>query len=212
MESIYFNKEHKLFRQTLKEFIDKEIRPYAEEWEESETCPREIFKKMGAATDSALLQTVSVGVVNLLFTYIAIQTVDRWGRRKLMMTGSAGLAILYLFLGLGYFLGMEGVPILVVVVASIALYAMTLAPVTWVVLSEIFPNRIRSTAMAAATTMLWVASALLVVTFPYLNEGLKTSGTFWVYAGICLAGFLFIYRKLPETKGKTLEEIEINPE
>jgi sugar porter (SP) family MFS transporter len=170
----------------------------------------EVFSAAGYQITELLFTIVITGVVNLLFTYIAIRTVDRWGRRKLMMTGSAGLAILYLFLGLGYYLGVEGVSILIVVVTSIALYAMTLAPVTWVVLSEIFPNRIRSTAMAAATTMLWVASALLVVTFPYLNQGLQASGTFWVYAGICLAGFLFIYKKLPETKGKSLEEIEKN--
>jgi SP family sugar porter-like MFS transporter len=169
----------------------------------------EVFSAAGYQITELLFTIVITGAVNLVFTYVAIRTVDRWGRRKLMMTGSAGLAILYLVLGLGYYLGVEGIPILVVVVASIALYAMTLAPVTWVVLSEIFPNRIRSTAMAAATTMLWVASALLVVTFPYLNQGLQASGTFWVYAGICLAGFLFIYKKLPETKGKSLEEIEM---
>jgi SP family sugar porter-like MFS transporter len=147
--------------------------------------------------------------VNLVFTFLAIRTIDRWGRRRLMLTGAAGLAILYTILGFSYFLGAGGVAILVIIVASIALYAMTLAPVTWVVISEIFPNKIRGMAMAVATTMLWIASALLVVTFPYLNAGLNAHGTFWVYAGICIGGFFYIYRKLPETKGKSLEEIEM---
>jgi predicted MFS family arabinose efflux permease len=91
---------------------------------------------------------------------------------------------------------------------GIAVYAMTLAPITWVVLSEIFPNRVRSSAMAVATTALWIASFLLVIRFPVLNEALGTHGTFWLYAGICFLGFLFILKYLPETKGKTLEEVE----
>jgi MFS family permease len=91
---------------------------------------------------------------------------------------------------------------------AIAAYAMTLAPITWVVLSEIFPNRLRGAAMAVATTALWIACFILTYTFPILNNLLDASGTFWLYAFICLAGFLFILKKLPETKGKTLEEIE----
>ena len=168
----------------------------------------EVFASAGYEITDILFNIVVTGVVNLLFTYLAIRTVDRWGRRGLMLAGAAGLAILYLVLGISYYAGVQGLPILIIVVASIALFAMTLGPVTWVLLAEIFPNKIRGMAMAAATTMLWVASALLVVTFPYLNRGLNAHGTFWVYAGICLAGFFYIYRKLPETKGKSLEEIE----
>ena len=168
----------------------------------------EVFASAGYEITDILFNIVVTGVVNLLFTYLAIRTVDRWGRRGLMLTGAAGLAILYLILGISYYAGVQGLPILIIVVASIALFAMTLGPVTWVLLAEIFPNKIRGMAMAAATTMLWVARALLVVTFPYLNRGLNAHGTFWVYAGICLAGFFYIYRKLPETKGKSLEEIE----
>jgi hypothetical protein len=93
-------------------------------------------------------------------------------------------------------------------VASIAIYAMTLAPVTWVVLSEIFPNKIRGSAMAVATTALWIACFILTYTFPWLNKILNASGTFWLYSLICLGGFIFIKRKLIETKGKTLEEVE----
>jgi len=98
--------------------------------------------------------------------------------------------------------------VLVLVLLGIATYAMTLAPITWVVLSEIFPNRLRGAAMAVATTALWAASFLLTYTFPLLNKALQAGGTFWLYALICLAGFFFIWKKLPETKGKSLEEIE----
>ena len=97
---------------------------------------------------------------------------------------------------------------LLLVVAAIACYAMSLAPVTWVVISEIFPNRIRGAAMSVAVTSLWTASFILTYTFPILNRGVGPAGTFWIYAGICLAGFLFIRWRLPETKGQTLEEIE----
>ncbi len=168
----------------------------------------EVFSAAGYEVSDILLNIVITGVVNLLFCVLAIRTVDRWGRRRLMLLGSIGLSILYVILGISYYLELQGVIILVIIVLSIAVYAMTLAPITWVVLSEIFPNRVRGVAMAIATTSLWIASSILVITFPYLNRGLNTHGTFWLYAGICMAGFLFIYRHLPETKGKTLEEIE----
>ena len=168
----------------------------------------EVFSAAGYQVTDILFNIVITGVVNLVFTFIAIRTVDRWGRRRLMLIGSLGLFLLYLVLGITYFLNIQGIPILVIVLLCIAVYAMTLAPVTWVVLSEIFPNRVRGLAMAMATTMLWVASSILVITFPYFNRGLHTHGTFWLYSGICLAGFLFIMKFLPETKGKTLEEIE----
>ena len=103
---------------------------------------------------------------------------------------------------------MKGLAILVLVMVAIATYAMTLAPITWVVLSEIFPNSVRGAAMSVATTALWIACFVLTYTFPILNKLLNAGGTFWLYAFICLSGFLFILKKLPETKGKTLEEVE----
>jgi MFS family permease len=112
------------------------------------------------------------------------------------------------FSGGQLFFEWKGLVVLVLVMTAIAAYAMTLAPITWVVLSEIFPNRLRGAAMAVATTALWIACFILTYTFPILNNLLDASGTFWLYAFICLAGFLFILKKLPETKGKTLEEIE----
>jgi len=99
--------------------------------------------------------------------------------------------------------------ILILVLMAIAVFDMTLAPVVWVVLAEIFPNRVRGGAMAVATTALWFACFVLTYTFPILNEQLNPSGSFWLYAFICVLGYLYIYRTLPETKGKTLEQIEL---
>jgi sugar porter (SP) family MFS transporter len=171
----------------------------------------EVFSAAGYEVSEILLNIVVTGVVNLLFCILAIRLVDRWGRRKMMLMGSGGLFFLYMVLGAAYYFQVHGTVILVIVVLCIAMYALTLAPVTWVILSEIFPNRVRGVAMAAATTTLWIASSVLVITFPYLNRGLNTHGTFFLYAGICLAGLIFIYRRLPETKGLSLEEIEKVP-
>jgi SP family sugar porter-like MFS transporter len=168
----------------------------------------EIFSAAGYAVSDVLMNIVVTGVTNVVFTFVAIYTVDRWGRRALMFIGSAGLALIYVAMGAGYFFQVTGLPMLLLVVLAIACYAMSLAPVVWVVLAEIFPARIRGAAMAVATFFLWAACFLLTYTFPILNEYLKASGTFWIYGGICLAGFLFIRSHLPETKGKSLEEIE----
>ncbi len=168
----------------------------------------EVFSAAGFGVTDVLFNIVITGIVNLVFTFIAIKTVDSWGRRKLMLFGAAGLAITYLLLGGSYFFELSGFVVLLFVVLGIAIYAMSLAPITWVVLSEIFPNRIRGSAMAVATSSLWIASFVLTYTFPLLNRALNASGTFWVYALICVGGFLFIFKKLPETKGKSLEEIE----
>lgn len=169
----------------------------------------EIFSAAGYAVSDVLMNIVVTGVTNVIFTFVALFVVDRWGRRALMFTGSVGLAVIYTALGACYFFGVTGLPMLILVVLAIACYAMSLAPVVWVVLSEIFPGRIRGAAMAVATFFLWAASFALTYTFPILNEALGASGTFWIYGGICLAGFLFIRSQLPETKGKSLEEIEV---
>jgi sugar porter (SP) family MFS transporter len=168
----------------------------------------EIFTAAGYGVSDTLFNIVITGSVNLVFTLVAMFTVDKWGRKKLMLFGSIGLAVTYILLGSAYFLGMKGIAVLSLVIIAIAIYAMSLAPVVWVILSEIFPNRIRGAAMASATFALWIACFILTYTFPLLNAALGASGTFWVYAGICLSGFIFILMKLPETKGKSLEEIE----
>ena len=170
----------------------------------------EIFTSAGYSVGDMLFNIVITGTVNLVFTLLAMRMVDSWGRRKLMLLGSIGLAVIYFMLGTSYFFELKGIAILVLVMVAIATYAMTLAPVTWVVLSEIFPNKIRGAAIAVATTALWIACFVLTYTFPILNKLLNASGTFWLYGFICLSGFLFILKKLPETKGKSLEEIEKN--
>lgn len=168
----------------------------------------EIFSAAGYAVSDVLMNIVVTGVTNVIFTFVAIYTVDKWGRRTLLFVGSAGLAVLYAVLGACYFWGVSGWPMLLLVVLAIACYAMSLAPVVWVVLSEIFPVRVRGLAMALSTFFLWLACFLLTYTFPLLNEAMGAAGTFWLYGIICLAGFFFVRAKLPETKGKTLEELE----
>ncbi|MCC8176961.1 MAG: sugar porter family MFS transporter [Bacteroidales bacterium] len=169
---------------------------------------QEIFQSAGYDVDNTFINIVVTGIANLVFTFVAIYTVDRLGRRALMLIGAGGLAIIYGILGGCYHMHLSGIVMVVMVVLAIACYAMSLGPVTWVLLSEIFPNKVRAVAIATGTFALWVASCLLTYTFPFLNAALSTGGTFWVYAGICGAGFLFFWRKLPETKGKSLEELE----
>jgi sugar porter (SP) family MFS transporter len=168
----------------------------------------EIFTSAGFSINDMLFNIVLTGSVNLAFTFVAIGLVDRLGRKKLMLTGAIGLCLVYLFLGLFYYLEIRGIVVLVMVVSAIALYAMTLAPVTWVIISEIFPNRIRGVAISIATFFLWTACFLLTYTFPWLNKILSTSGTFWLYGGICLMAFFLIRKWLPETRGRSLEQIE----
>lgn len=168
----------------------------------------EIFTSAGYDVSDMLFNIVITGSVNLVFTLVAMRTVDKWGRRKLMLLGSIGLAVVYLILGAAYFFSVTGLPVLLLVITAIAIYAMSLAPITWVILSEIFPNRIRGAAMSIATFALWIACFLLTFTFPILNKSLGSYGTFWVYSFICFAGYFFLKKRLPETNGKSLEEIE----
>jgi sugar porter (SP) family MFS transporter len=171
---------------------------------------QEIFAAAGYQVSDMLFNIVVTGAVNLVFTLVAFAAIDRYGRRFLLLTGTAGLVVIYALLGAFYRLHLQGKPMLVLVLAAIACYAMSLAPATWVVISEIFPNRIRSSAMSIAITALWTACFLLTYTFPLLNAALGAAGTFWTYASICLAGLLFLYFRLPETQRQSLEEIETN--
>lgn len=172
------------------------------------TYADEIFRQSGYDISNVLKNMAWIGSVNLVATILALGLVDRGGRRPLMLFGSAALAIIYTTLGLCFHAGVKGLPMLLLVLAAISCYAVSLAPVTWVVISEIFPNRIRGAAMAVAVSSLWIACFLLTYTFPYLNAKLGASGAFWLYAAICVAGFIFVKLQLPETKGKSLEELE----
>lgn len=169
---------------------------------------QEIFQAAGYGISDVLMNIVVTGIANLIFTFVAIYTVERLGRKTLMLIGSLGLAGIYTLLGLSYFFEFKGFIMIVFVVLAIGFYAMSLGPITWVLLSEIFPNKVRGVAMAVCTAALWIASFLLTYTFPFLNSGLGTGGTFMLYAAICFFGFIFVLRRIPETKGKPLENIE----
>lgn len=168
----------------------------------------EIFKGAGYDVDSMFINIVVTGIANVIFTIVALYTVERWGRRKLMLIGAGGLGLIYLTLGCCYFCHVEGIFMVVLVVLAISCYAMTLGPITWVLLSEIFPDKIRGVAMAVCTFALWVGCCTLTFTFPSLNESLGTYGTFWIYSAVCISCFVYLFRKCPETKGKSFEELE----
>jgi len=167
-----------------------------------------IFKNAGFGVNTILLFIVITGIVNVAFTFVALASVDRWGRRSLMLFGCAGIAVSHLLIGLAYLLKLKGLAVLVFSLAAIGCYSMSLAPVTWVLISEIFPNRIRGAAISVAVSALWVACFILTYTFPILERNIGTGNTFWIYSGICALGFLFIRLRVPETKGKSLEQIE----
>ncbi len=169
---------------------------------------QEIFTAAGYGVSDVLFNIVVTGTVNLVFTFVAIRLVDRVGRKPLMIAGSAGLAVVFGLIGASYAFHSRGLHILLLVLVALALYALSLAPVTWVLLSEIFPNRIRGAAMSVSTFSLWTACFVLTYTFPLLNKGLGPAGTFGIYAGISVLGFLFIKSRVRETKGRSLEQIE----
>ena len=164
----------------------------------------EIFKAAGYDVSGVMFNQVITGIVNCAFTIAAMCLVDRWGRRPLMLLGAGGLAVLYTILGCCYHFEVKGVAVLVVVMAAIACYAMTLAPITWVVLSEIFPDRVRGTAMSVAVASLWISCFGLTLTFKPINVAFGAAGTFGLYAAICVVGFAVIACCLKETKGKEL--------
>nr|WP_082008651.1 sugar porter family MFS transporter [Photobacterium gaetbulicola] len=169
---------------------------------------QEIFASAGFDINDTLKSIVATGLINLVFTIAAIPLVDKIGRRKLMIIGAGGLTIIYGLMAAAYALGVLGLPVLLLVLIAISIYALTLAPVTWVLLSEIFPNKVRGSAMSVATLALWVACFALTYTFPLLNAGLGASGSFLLYGIICALGCGFIIKHVPETKGRSLEELE----
>lgn len=168
-----------------------------------------IFEKAGMNVKDQLFQQIMIGVINLVFTILAMQLVDRVGRKKLMLGGASLMALWLLLVGICYSYELfEGYTLTILVLIFIATYATTLAPVTWVLISEIFPTRIRGLAVSVATGMLWVACFALAYGFPVLIEWLEASQTFYLFSGICAVYALILYRYAPETKGKTLEQFE----
>jgi SP family sugar porter-like MFS transporter len=168
----------------------------------------EIFSAADYSIGETMFNIVVTGVVNLVFTIVAMMTVDRVGRRRLMLLGAGGLAVIYSALGACYYLDYKGILVLSLVVSAIACYAMTLAPVTWIIISEIFPNRLRGGCIAICVLALWIACTLLTLTYPWLSQQFGTGGTFWLYAIVSFVGLGVIHRCLPETKQKSLEQLE----
>lgn len=174
----------------------------------------EIFKNMGAGTDFALLQTIIVGTVNLLFTVLAILTVDKFGRKPLMIIGALGMAISMFALGATFSLQSIGIIALICMLVYVASFAMSWGPVAWVMLSEIFPNKIRGRALALAVAAQWISNFLVSWTFPlmdknsYLLEKFNHGFAYWIYGLMGVLAMVFVWKFVPETKGKTLEEME----
>jgi MFS transporter, SP family, xylose:H+ symportor len=172
-----------------------------------------IFRNMGSSTNASLLQTIIVGAVNLVFTVVAILTVDRFGRKPLMIIGSVGMAVSMFALGTSFYLNVSGILPLFFMLAYTAAFAMSWGPVCWVLLAEIFPNSIRS-ALSIAVAAQWIANWIVSLTFPMLNDNRWLTGKFhhgfsyWIYGLMGILSAFFMWKLVPETKGKTLEEIE----
>lgn len=168
----------------------------------------EIFKEVGTGTNSAFLQTVIVGVINVLFTFVAIWLVDRVGRKALLLFGGAGMGISLGIVGMAFFFNWGGYVLLIFILTYVACFAASFGPVPWVILSEIFPIKMRGLAMSVATLSVWVAVYLVTQLFPILVEGIGPAYTFWIFFAVSVMAFVFVWRMIPETKEKTLEEIE----
>jgi MFS transporter, SP family, xylose:H+ symportor len=172
-----------------------------------------IFRNMGASTNASMLQTIIVGAINMLLTILAIYTVDRFGRKPLMMTGAVIMSISMFSIGFSFYADRTGIAALIFMLLYIAGFAMSWGPVTWVILSEIFPNSIRG-AMSIPVAALWISNLIVSWTFPMLNDNIWLTEKFnhgfsyWIYGIMCLLGFLFVWKFIPETKGRSLEEIE----
>jgi len=168
----------------------------------------DIFKAAGYDVSGVMFNLLIVGLTNFAFTLVAMATIDKLGRKRLILFGAITLGISFATLGYFFHTGSQGVHVLTLVLLSIAFFASSIGPVTWVLLSEMFPNRIRGLATSIAVLAMWIANFVLAQTFPSLSASLGQAGTFWIYAGICLLGTFFILFYVPETKGKTLEAIE----
>jgi MFS transporter, SP family, xylose:H+ symportor len=168
----------------------------------------EVYRSAGYGENDIFLNIVITGTINLIFTVLAMLIVDRVGRRPMMLYGCIGIGLSHLLSAMAYHAGWHGRAVLLLTLSAIACYALTLAPVTWVLIAEIFPNRIRSQGVSLAVCALWLSSFALTYTFPWINRELGSSGTFLGYGVICIAGAVFVSLLVPETKGQTLEEIE----
>ncbi len=168
----------------------------------------EVYRNAGYGANDIFLNIVITGAINLVFTVLAMLLVDRVGRRPLMLFGCVGIGISHLLCAWAYHARWNGAAVLLLTLSAIACYALTLAPVVWVLIAEIFPNRVRSQGVSVAVSALWIASFVLTYSFPFLNNRLGTGGIFTGYGLICLIGCVLVVFFVPETKGRTLEQIE----
>lgn len=174
----------------------------------------EIFKNMGAGTNGALLETIIVGIINLSFTVLAILMVDKFGRKPLQIVGAAAMAFFMFGLGTSFYFHRLGIGALIFILGYVASFAISWGPVTWVLLAEIFPNRIRGKAMAVAVAVQWISNYFVSWTFPmmdkssYLTHMFNHGFSYWIYGVMSVLAALFMWKFVPETKGKTLEEME----
>ena len=169
-------------------------------------APR-IFESMGAAKDASMLQTIIMGLVNVMFTVVAILTVDKWGRKPLLITGSIGMSIGMFAISALAFNNIIGISTLVFIIIYTASFMMSWGPICWVLISEIFPNKIRGQAVAVAVAFQWFANYLISSTYPAMME-FSGGMTYGFYGLMAVLSALFVWKMVPETKGKSLEEME----
>jgi SP family xylose:H+ symportor-like MFS transporter len=169
-------------------------------------APR-IFESMGAAKDASMLQTIIMGFVNVVFTVIAILTVDKWGRKPLLITGSIGMAVGMFSISALAFNNIIGISTLVFIIIYTASFMMSWGPICWVLISEIFPNKIRGQAVALAVAFQWFANYLISSTYPAMME-FSSAMTYGFYGLMAVISAIFVWKMVPETKGKSLEEME----
>jgi len=169
----------------------------------------EIFKEAGAGTDASLIQTILVGLINFLFTILAIWLIDKVGRKALLLIGSASMAVCLAVIGFAFQSGEpSGMLILVFILLYVASFAVSFGPVVWVLISEIFPNHVRGKVTAISSMALWAADYVVSQSFPPLLGSIGPSSTFWIFGAMSLIALIFTWRLVPETKGRSLEEME----
>lgn len=168
-----------------------------------------ILEQAGFTLNNALGGQVTIGLVNVVFTFVAIFTIDKWGRKPLLYVGVGGAVVSLIIIGALFALGVTSGPwILIFILAFIACFAFSFGPVCWVVVGEIFPNAVRGKAMALATLSLWIGNFLVGQLTPVMLEGLGSSWTFWLFALCCSPALWLTWKLIPETKGRSLENIE----
>ena len=168
-----------------------------------------IFANVGQSNDTALFQTIMIGGTNLIFTLLAMALIDRFGRKLLIIFGTTGMMLMLTGLSVLYFTNQtSGVLVLIFILGYCAFFSASLGPTVWVMVAELFPNRLRSKGMSVAVVALWIACTIVTIAFPIMLEKLSGGITFLIFALICLANLLYVLKYVPETKGKTLEQLE----